>query len=150
MGTNFSDGVTHIDCNFWFTNGTWASSGGMIIGNANGVLQPGNGVGSVTIDGPNTVVNHTSDYISVGRGSPSTATLTIQNGATVNYQVGAANNNLGIGLPRPGNGAVNNGRSWLNMYGGILQVGPGTESTPPSARPIYLASGGFAASQVRP
>ena len=133
------------------TNGIYNSGSAFVIGRNGGSLtQPSNATGSFTVDGPGTIVNQTSDYIYLGRqlgngNTPWNATLTIQNGATVNYQPGVNNNNLGLALPRVGSSGANC-KSQVFMKGGTLNMGPGTES-PQLARPIFLANGGSAVGQ---
>src|SRR6202000_3294764 len=111
---------------------------------------PSNATGSFNVDGSTTILNQSSDYIYLGRNlgngnTPWNATLTIQNGGTVNYQTGANNNNLGLTLPRNG-GSGANCISRVFMYGGTLNMGPGTEATGagggPNPRPIFLMDGG--------
>jgi autotransporter-associated beta strand protein len=126
------------------TKGTYNSSGAFVIGRRIGVVQPLNSSGTFTLDGPTTVLNHTSDYISLGRDSFWNSTLIIQNGATLNDQINAANNNPGIGLPRPGSSGANN-QSWLKMYGGTLNMGSSSVVSP---MPIYLQDGGSQPGQL--
>ena len=136
-----------INADVRLTNGTYTSPAAFVIARNTSPSFPNANSGSFTADGPATILNQNSDYIYLGRqGTAWNATLNIQNGATVNYQTGAANNNLGLGLPRPGS-TGNNCSSYFNMYGGTLNMGPGTES-PQSARPIFLENQGSSASQL--
>jgi len=143
-----SEGTATFNADVRITNGTWNSSGAFVIGRVRGASssQPNNSTGKVTLDGPNTILNHTSDYISIGRDSAWNATLNIQNGATVNYQTGIHNNNVGLGIPRPGSSGANN-QSWVNIYGGTLNMGPGAD---PAANPrtIFIANGGSAPGEI--
>ncbi|HEX3799928.1 MAG TPA: autotransporter-associated beta strand repeat-containing protein [Verrucomicrobiae bacterium] len=149
-GTN-SASIGNILADVRQTNGIYNSGSAFVIGRNGGSLtQPSNATGSFTIDGPATVLNHTSDFIYLGRqlgngNTPWNATLTIQNGATVNYQINANNNNLGLALPRVGSSGANC-KSQVFMNGGTLNMGPGTES-PQLARPIFLSNGGSAVGQ---
>jgi autotransporter-associated beta strand protein len=144
-GTSAS-GTTHFDADVRMTNGTFNSGGAFVIGRRQNGSQPLNGTGSFTLDGPTTVLNQTSDYISIGRDSVWNSTLIIQNGATVNFQTGARNNNFEIGIPRPGSSGANN-QSWLKMLGGTLNAGPGTDPTA-FPRTIKIADGGSRAGQI--
>ena len=135
------------------TNGTYNSGAAFVIGrNGGSPTQPNNAYCSFTVDGPTTILNQGSDYIYLGRntgsaGAPWDATLTIQNGATVNYQVNQINNNnLGLSLPRSGSSSANC-KSRFNMYGGTLNMGPGTEAVP-QPRPIRLNDAGSSAGQL--
>jgi autotransporter-associated beta strand protein len=145
-GTNVS-GTTIFNADVRMTNGTFNSPGAFIIGRIRGAgsSQPNNATGVFTLDGPNTILNQTSDYISIGRDNVWNSTMIIQNGATVNYQIGVNNNNLGLGIPRPGSSGANN-QSWVKVFGGTLNMGPGTES-PQLARPIFIANGGSRAGE---
>jgi autotransporter-associated beta strand protein len=133
-------GTTHVNADVRMTNGTFTASGAFVIGRVRGAnsSQPNNSTGVFTLDGPSTVLNVNSDYISVGRDSVWNSTLIIQNGATLNDQITAANNNPGLGLPRPGSSGANN-QSWLKMYGGTLNMGSLSVVNP---MPIYLQDGG--------
>ncbi len=155
-GTNGSS-VGNILTDLRQTNGTYNSGSAFVIGRNGGSLsQPSNATGSFTVDGPTTVLNQSSDYIYLGRNlgngnSPWNATLTIQNGGTVNYQINGNNNNLGLTLPRNG-GSGANCISRVFMYGGTLNMGPGTETSGagggPNPRPIFLMDGGSLPGQV--
>jgi autotransporter-associated beta strand protein len=135
-----SSGTTHVNADVRMTNGTFNASGAFVIGRVRGAnsSQPNNSTGVFTLDGPSTVLNMNSDYLSIGRDSVWNSTLIIQNGATLNDQITAANNNPGIGLPRPGSVGPNN-QSWLKMYGGTLNMGSLSVVNP---MPIYLQDGG--------
>ena len=141
-----SAGSVHIDADVRMTNGTFNSGGAFVIGRRQNGSQPLNGTGSFTLDGPATVLNQNSDYISVGRDSVWNSTFIIQNGATVNFQTGARNNNYELGIPRPGSSGANN-QSWVKMLGGTLNMGPGSD---PSSFPrtIKIADGGSRAGQI--
>jgi autotransporter-associated beta strand protein len=135
-----------INADVRLTNGTYNSPSAFVIARNTSPSFPNANSGSFTADGPATIVNQSSDYIYLGRqGTAWNATFTIQNGATVNYQPGNNNNNLGLGLPRPGSSGANC-VSRMFMYGGTLNMGPGTES-PQQARPIFLANGGSLAGE---
>jgi autotransporter-associated beta strand protein len=141
----YSDGTAHVNADVRMTNGIWNSSGAFVIGRQRpGQTQPLNATGSFTVDGPTTVFNQNSDYLSLGRDSVWNATLIIQNGATLNDQISTANNNPGIGLPRPGSVGANN-QSWLKMYGGTLNMGSAGVVNP---MPIYLQDGGSSPGQI--
>ena len=139
------------------TNGIYNSGSAFVIGRNGGSLtQPSNATGSFTVDGPTTVMNQSSDYIYLGRNlgngnTPWNASLIIQNGGTVNYQINGNNNNLGLTLPRNG-GSGANCISRVLMYGGTLNMGPGTETSGPGGgpnpRPIFLMDGGSLPGQV--
>jgi fibronectin-binding autotransporter adhesin len=135
-----------INADVRLTNGTYNSGSAFVIARNTSPSFPNANSGSFTVDGPATILNQGSDYIYLGRqGTAWNATLTIQNGATVNYQTGANNNNLGLALPRVGSSGANC-VSRMFMYGGTLNMGPGTES-PQLPRPIYLANGGSSPGQ---
>jgi fibronectin-binding autotransporter adhesin len=138
-----SDGTAVWNANVRMTGGTWNSSGAFIIGRRVTSPQPNNSVGVVTLDGPTTILNHTSDYLSIGRDSVWNSTLIIQNGATLNDQTLAANNNPGIGIPRPGSAGANN-QSWMKVFGGTVNMGSSAVAT----QPIYLMNGGSQPGQI--
>lgn len=145
-GGTINTPTAHFDADVRLTNGTYNSSGAFVIGRRLTGSQPNNGTGSFTVDGPSTILNHTADYISVGRDSVWNSTLIIQNGATVNFQTGARNNNFEIGIPRPGSSGANN-QSWLKMLGGTLNAGPGSDATT-FPRTIKIADGGSRAGEI--
>ena len=72
--------------------------------------------------------------------------MIIQDSATVNYQTGARNNNVGFCLPRIG-ASLTNGQSWLKVLGGTLNMGPGSDAAS-FPRDIRLADGGCRAGQI--
>jgi len=151
--TAIADGTAYVDADVRVTDGTWNSSGALLIGVSRGSAsssQPNNQTGKLTFDGANTILNHTSDYISLGRNILSgwNAVMNIQNGATVNYQTGTHNNNVGLGIPRPGSSGANS-ISVLNVYGGTLNMGPASGSDATSfPRTIFIANGGSANNEV--
>ena len=142
-GTSGS-GTTHVNADVRITNGTYAATGAYVIGRQRpGTTQPLNATGTLTLDGPATILNQTADYISLGRDSVWNSTLIIQNGATLNDQIGTPSGNPGIGLPRPGS-TGNNNQSWMKVYGGTVNMGSGSGT----AQPISLQDGGGRPGQI--
>ena len=144
-----SAGTTHVNADVRMTNGTFNSGGAFVIGRVRGTggsWQPNNSTGKFTLDGPTTVFNQNSDFISIGRDSVWNSTLIIQNGATLNFQTGARNNNFELGIPRPGSSGANN-QSWVRMLGGTLNMGPGSDPVT-FPRSIKIADGGSRVGQI--
>ncbi|MBW8865030.1 MAG: autotransporter-associated beta strand repeat-containing protein, partial [Verrucomicrobia bacterium] len=138
-----ADGTCHINADVRMTNGTWTSSGALVVGRILGTSsQPNNSKGVFTLDGPTTILNQNSDYLSIGRDSTWNSTIIVQNGATLNDQVASAAGNPGIGIPRPGSSGANN-QSWLKVYGGTVNMG-----TSARVMPISIANGGSRAGQI--
>jgi fibronectin-binding autotransporter adhesin len=140
-GTDNS-GTTHIDADVRMTNGVFTSNGAFIIGRLQGGSQPFNGTGVFTVGGT-AIFNQNQDYLSVGRDSIWNSTLIVQDSGTLNVQTVVANNNPGIGLPRPGSSGAND-KSLMYVYGGTVNMGgPGI-----AAQPIQIANGGSRVGEV--
>lgn len=131
-----SCGSLTINANVRLTGGTWGQTGAAAIGRGRTCTEPTAQNGSLTIDGPSTIWNQSGDYLYMGRDVAfSNATLTVQNGGTLNINSGCP----GIGLPRPASSQAN-AQSWMVVHGGTVNMG--------SVAPIFLLNGGGGAGEV--